>query len=382
MIMDFYSLFLGSLREKDKEKVLVFKTIYESKNITRKKIILEHKLRPSTVSNIILEMIEDSIIVEIERKVNTGRGRPELILEINYSLFWIITFTLISMDLTASIVNLKGETVRDHVIKLDETIDSEYFIKKVISISDKFQSVMPLDSKFLGIGFTLPGLLDKRSINWKIVSRFPRIKNVDLSIICKIKPTIIERNVDTLLNYCLQTKKETLKGTTLLIHWGYGISISCSMEGKILKSTNGLFGEIGHWEGIQATNQIIESAFSMSPILKDLGWLGSYSESNIAEIVQSGTFPQQTLGKITEAMGKVIKNLFLTFFPDRIYILSPFITNESLYRIGLDLKKSIPDFIIESPSIHSLDYSEKGELLGILNLVFSKTMNQYLKARW
>jgi transcriptional regulator of PTS gene len=45
----------------------------------------------------------------------------------------------------------------------------------------------------------------------------------------------------------LLRKKEEREGSVLLIHWGYGIGSSYALNGSVIESSIGSFGEFGHW---------------------------------------------------------------------------------------------------------------------------------------
>lgn len=386
MMLDFDHLHSILPREKDREKNQILKSIFTSSETTRKKIINSLSLRPSTVSRVVAEMIDDGILREDQNRANMGRGRPEFFLEVNKERFWCISFSIISMSLLGSVVNLGGKIVRKTEIKLNINIDSEQLMSTLKDVSEDFHSHMPEDSEFLGYGFALPGLLDKEEKNWRMVSRFPNLKKVDLSGIAgKSDYVIIERNIDSLLKYNLLHKPETGTGTTLLIHWGYGIAVSCAMEGRILQAPNGLFGEIGHWDmhiakDGKAVN--LESIIALSGILKANGWKESIDEEVISGLVEDGIFPRNDLELINRMLRGVVKNLYLTFFPDKIYILSPFISSEISNQLERNLGKQLPDFIEHTPAIKALDYRDKGEALGIANSLFSTAFEHFLEARW
>jgi len=387
MVLDFDSFQTTLPREKDREKNQILRKIFQSTDITRKKIIQELSLRPSTVSRVVSELIEDGILLEDQNKANIGRGRPELFLTVNGNRFWTVSFSIISMNLLAAIINLKGEIIKETVIKLNVDTDSLSMLEIFDNVARDFRSHMPQSSEFLGFGFALPGLIDKEKKIWRMVSRFPQLKMMDLSKIEGGRDSIIiiERNIDSLLKNCLLVRPESVRGTTLLIHWGYGIAISCSMEGRILQSPNGLFGEIGHWNmnlQLSENTTTLESIAALSGILKSNGWNEGIDEEVIVGLIKEKIFPEENLKAINEIILGIIKNLYLIFFPDKIYILSAFVSSDVSKQLEMTLKEQLPDFVESSPSIQTLDYIEKGESLGIANSGFNKSFNYYMTARW
>lgn len=386
MILDYNSLLSTFPREKDREKTLILKTIFEMPKATRKKIIKTLGLRPSTVSQVVTELIEDRIVIENQNKANMKRGRPEFSLEINSDRFWTISFSIISINLLGAIINLKGEVVDEISIKLDLSINSENMLRIFNQVIKNFRKNIPEQTMLLGFGFALPGLIDKNDKVWRMVSRFQKMVKLEFSKLAieDKNAIVIERNIDALLKYCLLRKPESTRGTTLLIHWGYGIAISCAMEGRILHSPNGLFGEIGHWDMniSQSSGSTLEFLAALPNILKKHEWNESIDESTVASIVNNGFFPKKDLEGIIGMIHGVVKNLYLTFFPDTIFILSPFVSQEVSKILESELKEALPDFVEKCPIIQSLEYSENGEVVGIANSVFSRALEQYLTARW
>jgi len=387
MVLDFDLLKSTLPREKDREKNQILKKIFNTPEITRKKIIKELSFRPSTVSRVVAEFIEDEILIEDQNKANIGRGRPELFLEINGNRFWSVSFSIISMNLLCAIINLKGAIIKETVHKLDIDIDAMGMLIIFNDVVKDFQEHMPSSSELLGFGFALPGLIDKKEKIWRMVSRFPHLKMMDLRKIegGRDLTIIIERNIDSLLKNCLLNQPESSLGTTLLLHWGYGIAASCSMEGRILQSPNGLFGEIGHWDmnvSLSGASSTLESSAAISGMLKKNGWREGIDEEMIEDIIRDNIFPEENLRAINEKIQGIIKNLYLTFFPDKIYILSPFVSSKESRQLEMNLKEQLPDFIEYSPSIQSLNYNDKGESLGIANSVYNKSFEYYLTARW
>ena len=387
MVLDFDALQASFSREKDREKALVLKSILHGEDVTRKRIIQELSLRPSTVSKIIAELIEDGIVSESQNTVREGRGRPEAFLKVHPGRFWSISYSIMSVGLLGVAYDIEGRAAGKVEKRLSTDLDAERMIGILDDATADLSESVPRESEFLGFGLALPGLLDRKRNTWRTVSRFPNLKHLSFERIRKGRDGIIsiERNIDALLRYYLLTVPEYGRGTTLLLHWGYGIAVSCAMEGTILQAPNGLFGEIGHWDvdvSSERTKGYLEEKAALSEVLTKQGWRDDIDESDIESLVSDGIFPAEELARIREMMQKVTKNLYLTFFPDRFLILSPFVSPEMSRELEASLKRQLPDFVDPAPRVTVLTYGEQGESVGIANTVFSASLREYLKARW
>jgi len=386
LIIDYEALLQANLREKDRIKIHILRYIQEQGKVSRKMVIEALLMRPSTVSKSILEMLEDGILVELQTKANSGRGRPEWLLELSKNRFWVISFSIMSLTLIASVVNLKGEIVEKVMLKLDRDIDAIGMIDIFNGLIQRFQEEIPLGTTLLGYGFAVPGLIDKQANLWRMVSRFPLMKNLKFDQVKGFQEgnVFFERNIDAILNHYLITDSFARSGTALLFHWGYGIAISCAMKGKIIQSGGGLFGEIGHWSvALESdSNETIESIAAVPRLIEQYNWNDSLDEAAIQRSVKDGFVPTSEMERINHIMIRVLRNLHLSFFPDIVYILSPFVTSESIAQISQELSVLLSPFEVPTPKVVELDYSTHSESLGMANTIFTRTIQPHLIARW
>jgi predicted NBD/HSP70 family sugar kinase len=385
-MLDYDALVQSNLREKDRVKIFILKYIQEEGNASRKMVVEALSMRPSTVSKSILEMIEDGILKELPHKANSGRGRPEWFLELSKDRFWVISFSIMSMTLIASIVNFAGGLVENVVVKLDRDLDAIAMTNTFNGLIKDLQRKVPSGTTLLGYGFAVPGLIDKQANVWRMVSRFPKMKNLKFEQVFGFREgnVFFERNIDTILKHCLLSQPAAQSGTALLLHWGYGIAISCSMEGNLIQSNGGLFGEIGHWTVNleNETTETIESIAAVPKLIKLYHWNDSLDEVSIQKSVEGGFVDSMELQRIINIIIRVLRNLHLSFFPDTIYILSPFIDTQAILHITEELTQLLKPFAINSPKVVALEYSSHSESLGIANTIFSRTIQPHLVARW
>ena len=225
-VLDFRTLLQACPREKDRAKILILQFISENGKASRKMVIQALRMRPSTVSNSIAEMIDDGLLSELSMRTNAHRGRPELFLSINPDRFWAISFSIMSMSLIITIANFAGEVVEERILPLDRHLSATQMTSILNGLITEHTATVPEGTHLLGYGIAFPGLIDKKANLWRMVSRFPNMKNLKFEGIIGFSEgkVLFERNIDAILNYRLLADPEARKETSLLLHWGYGIA--------------------------------------------------------------------------------------------------------------------------------------------------------------
>lgn len=385
-VIDYRSLLQACTREKDRVKILILKYIAETETASRKMVIESLDIRPSTVSKSIGELIEDGLVNELSVRANSGRGRPEWFLSINANRFWVISFSIMSMSLITTIANFGGEVVDEQILTLDKTLTASKMVSILNSLISECSAKVPEGTHLLGYGIAVPGLIDKKANLWRMVTRFPNMRNLKFEDITGFSDgnVLFERNIDAILNYCLLAEPGAYKKSSLLLHWGYGIAISFASNGSPLQSGGGLFGEIGHWTVPfgNCETQTIENLASVPKFMESYDWSGTIDESSIQRSIQEGFLSQGKLDEIHQIIAQVIRNLHLTFFPDIIYILSPFVDVTAAEYFSAFLSEALKPFAVKAPSVINLQYSTHSESMGMVSTLFSQSIGPFLIARW
>ncbi|HAF85840.1 MAG TPA: hypothetical protein DCG32_05635 [Sphaerochaeta sp.] len=385
-VLDYRSLLQACTREKDRVKILILQFIAEHETASRKMVIESLGMRPSTVSKSIGEMIEDGLVNELSLRANSGRGRPEWFLSIKANRFWVISFSIMSMSLITTIANFCGEVVEEQILTLDKSLTESEMVIILNGLIQECSAKVPEGTHLLGYGIAVPGLIDKEANLWRMVTRFPSMRNLKFESITGFSEgnVLFERNIDAILNYCLRSDPDSHTKNSLLLHWGYGIAISFASYGTPIHSGGGLFGEIGHWTvpiGDSET-QTIESLAAVPKFMEAYEWSGTIDEASIQQSIQEGFISQEKLSEIHSIIAQVIRNLHLTFFPDIIYILSPFVDATATEHFTESLKEALKPFAVKTPSVVNLQYSAHSESMGMVSTLFSQSIGPYLTARW
>lgn len=385
-LLDYRALLQACTREKDKTKILILRYIADQKTATRKSLIESLHIRPSTVSKSVGELLENRLVNELNVKVNSGRGRPEWLLSINANRFWVVSFSIMSMSLTTTITNFGGEVVEQLTQKLPQSLTEQTMVQTLNTLIEECALKTPEGTDLLGYGVAVPGLIDKKAKLWHMASRFPAMKNLKFESITGFSEgnVLFERNIDAILNYCLLSNPHAYQKNSLLLHWGYGIAISFSAFGTPLQSEGGLFGEIGQWLapiGIQS-NQTIEDLVSVPTFMKKYDWNTTIDETSLIESIQKGYISEQKIAEIRDIIVQVLRNLHLTFFPDNIHILSPFVDKNTAAHFTQYLTEVLRPFAVKAPTIETLQYTTHSEAMGMASKLFTQSIGAYLQARW
>lgn len=385
-VLDYRSLLQACTREKDRVKILILQYIAENGTASRKMIIDSLGMRPSTVSMSIGEMIEDGLVDELSVRANAGRGRPEWYLSIKANRFWVISFSIMSMSLITTIANFGGEVVEEQILKLDKNLTASDMVLILNGLIKECSAKVPVGTHLLGYGIAVPGLIDKEANLWRMVTRFPQMRNLKFESITGFTEgsVILERNIDAILNYRLLAEPDAYTKSSLLLHWGYGIAISYASNGALLQSGGGLFGEIGHWMVPfgNGKTQTIENLASVPKFMEAYDWTSTIDKESIQRSIQQGFITEEKLSEIHTIISQVIRNLHLTFFPDIIYILSPFVDVATAEHFSLFLSEVLEPFAVKAPSVVNLQYSAHSEAMGMVSTLFSQSIGPYLIARW
>ena len=96
-------------RIKDREKSEVFHYICQNPGVTRKEIVNITRIRPSTVSKIMSELLSRNLVEEGANKNIGEKGRPEISLYSNFDRFLSIALYVVSQRIIGVLLNFNGD---------------------------------------------------------------------------------------------------------------------------------------------------------------------------------------------------------------------------------------------------------------------------------
>lgn len=262
--------------------------------------------------------------------------------------------------------------------------------------------------KFIGVGVSMPGLVDKNT-GKNYTYLFSPDQSETLQDILEEKfdkPVYIQNDVKT--NAIAELKFGLAAGRkdvlVLLMDWGIGLGVI--MDGKLQNGMSGFAGEIGHipfvndgelcYCGKRGCLETVASGIALSRLAKEgiqsgkTFLLNNLSESEIEKIephividaaINGDQYAINLLSELGHNLGKAIATLMQLFNPELI-ILGGKIAEAKQY-ITIPLRHSINTFCMsrlrESTEIVLSDLGNDAGLLGSANVVIENTLERQIE---
>jgi len=388
---------ISKYRIKDREKASIFQYICSQPSPTRKKAATELRIRPTTVSKSVQELIQDTFVYEGEVKNPGKQGRPEICLYPNLDRYTAIAIYVVSLEIKGALINLGEDILSEKTITLTAGADNRVLTREVSSLIHHLDLKKPAGSEILGTGASLPGTVNLPTRTWISSSRWPLLRNLSFAAVEEKSghKLSVHRFLDTELEFLLLKNPDYRQGGTILFHWGYGIGSAYANMGRGLRSTLGRFGEIGHWKvddpfprkctcGLTGCLETKAALWALLPEIRKSYPDAPEDENEFQKFFQESSLEHLSLmDKALESIIPALTNLYKIFFPDRILIISPFTNCKSIFaRLKEGLLANIPDFARKTVSLVNLNNGFQGQIYGSTYSLFHNTLRDALIARW
>jgi transcriptional regulator of PTS gene len=388
---------ISKYRIKDREKASIFQYICSQPSPTRKKTAAYLKIRPTTVSKSVQELIQDNLVYEGEVKNPGKQGRPEISLRPNLDRYTAIAIYVVSLEIKGALINLGEDILAEKTITLTAGADNRVLTREISSLIHHLDEKKPAGSEMLGTGASLPGSVNLPTSTWISSCRWPLLRNLSFDAIEEKSghKLSVHRFLDTELEFLLIKNPDYRQGGTILFHWGYGIGSAYANMGSVLRSTLGRFGEIGHWKvddpfprkctcGLTGCLETKAALWALLPEIRKTYPDTPEDENEFRDFFhESGLEQLPLMEKAIESIIPALTNLYKIFFPDRILIISPFTSSKSiLARLKEGLLNNIPNFARETVSLVNLDEGFQGEIYASTYSLFHNALRNALIAHW
>jgi glucokinase-like ROK family protein len=359
----------NNLRRRIALKQTIVKELYLHGELSIFKLSQTIKMSTPTITRAVEELIEDELIREVGIGESTGGRRPSLF-GINPSSRYVLGVDLERSFVRMGIFDFANQPVSE-IHELNEGLDTHPDILQFISekVSELLVAYGIDENKMLGIGISLPGLIDiKTGLSYTYLNSGRPAAEI-LSEKTKL-PVFIEH--DTRAMAWGEQAFGLARGyqNVLCLNAGSGIGLSMILNGKIYLGHSGYSGEFGHIQ-IEPNGQLchcgkigcIETlASGKSMVAKariemtngavtQLNTMteGDLSKLNIKIILAAARkgdqFAIDLLAKAGEALGKGLAVLIHLFNPELIiiggemsraadYMISPIESNLNVYTIS------------------------------------------------
>jgi Transcriptional regulator/sugar kinase len=223
---------------------LILHTIYSEGTISRAEVARITKLTPTTVSDLVQDLVNDKLVSEVGLGVSIG-GKPPTLIEVPSNARIAIGVDLSDHEIHGSLINLRGETI--YSASLPGNLTGDAAVDQIKALIDQLIEKVDPDV-LLGIGLGSPGVVSTED---GVVRRAVKYQweEIPLKAILQKKyrvPVMIanDSQVAALAEYIYGV--ELNEKNLVLLKVGEGISAGLIINGKIFFGDGNGAGEIGH----------------------------------------------------------------------------------------------------------------------------------------
>jgi N-acetylglucosamine repressor len=233
--------------QKDNRSLIV-EMICANQGITRTDLASLSGLAPTTVGNIVNQLIEAGVLIE-KGYVQTARGRRAARLRFNPTSPLIIGVRLSRRYITLGIFNLEGALLSSSLLSIEGNWTSQRIIEEMKGlIRTALGNIERQGAAVVGIGIAAPGPLI-RDGKIVMISNFPGWNDVALKDIIEQEfglPTLVEHDANTALLAEKRSRPYDPEANMIYVVVGQGIGAGLLINGEIYQGGVETAGEIGH----------------------------------------------------------------------------------------------------------------------------------------
>lgn len=300
-------------------------------------------LRSTTTSRVVADLVGRRLLLETMGET-AGRGRPAAILLPNTRRVGASVIHVSSQALSGALVDLSGHLIAERRVTIDPDADNGAIAAVMAALAGGLLEAMPRGMSHAGTAVSLSGLLDLPRRQWLLASRWPRMHRLDVATALApiAGPVEICRNLDAELRARAVREPDQFSGSTLLLHWGWGIGLSYAVDGRPFAPA-GSFGEIGHWRlsalagrrcGCGNTGCLETGAalWSLLPALRARWPDLEEDEARLAaQLAGRDLAGLPEIDIAARLLARALANACRIFFPTRIAVSGPFVANPGLW---------------------------------------------------
>ncbi|MCX7787434.1 MAG: ROK family transcriptional regulator [Spirochaetes bacterium] len=382
-------------RLKDKDKARIYKEICTTPRCSRKTIIQKLRIRPTTVSKIVRELIEDGLVEETSERFQEAPGRAQVVLRANPDRLTAVSITVQARQIRAARLNITEEVQERYAEPLPPEVSNEGFLEGCLRAYRAVTQEVLNDSEMLGVALSLVGTVDSAHKRWISTARWKNIRNLDLG---KLElslgiPLLVNRMQDAELLYFIQKNPSYREKNVLLVHWGFGIGASFASRGSLLDSTVGRTCEIGHVRvsssstkqcqcgayGCLETEAALWALQGNTPLVPE----GILDEDELSQhFRESEIVGDPLIGHALEHFCLALYNFIQVFYPDTVLFIGPVTENNGVFQsIAWFMQRELPTYARDRIEFLALIGGFKGCIRSSVYPFFQKRLETLLKVR-
>ena len=379
--------------KRDEHKRRIYGAICTNPGISRNRIARILRIRPSTVSDLVSQLISDKLVSERPLDTVQGLGRPEIPLHSVSSRFVTVGIHIVSKQLRAILMNASGTRLAEASLLLPDDIDNDRFVEHVTEVVHYLVGKRPDHAEVIGVTLIVPGLVRFEPRIWVLTTRFPGIRNVSIDRLENALQlhVVFKRALDAGLQYLLLKNERYNEGGTVLFHWGYGIGAAYAYNGQIMESQRGPVLEIGHFRynttatkrcvcGLTGCLETEAALWALFPTLCETeGPIPEDEDSvEVARAIQRFIRSDASEGVVT-AISRAVANLHAVLSPNRFLFVGPFTEQTDIIHT---IRDKVLSMIIPSRAdffdIETVMVEHGGETVAASEAVFRARLDQFL----
>jgi len=381
-------------RLKDKDKARVYQEICTTSRCSRKTIIQKLRIRPTTVSKIVRELIEDGLVEETSERFQEAPGRAQVVLRANPNRLTAVSITVQARQIRAARLNVTEEVQERYAEPLPPEVSNEGFLEGCLRAYRAVTREVLAGSEILGVALSLVGTVDSAHKRWISTARWRNIRNLEVGALEDSLgiPFLLNRMQDAELLYFIQKNPSYREKNVLLVHWGFGIGASYASRGSLLDSAVGRTCEIGHLRVSSSTKQCQCGAFGCLETEAALWALQGKTplvpQGILDEEELSQHFRETDLSKdpvienALEHFCVALYNIIQVFYPDTVLFIGPVTENGGIFQtIARYMQRELPPYAKNRIEFIVLQGGFKGCIRSSVYPFFQRRLETLLKVR-
>jgi len=307
---------------------IVLESILREAPLSRARISEITGLNKATVSSLVQDLIDSSLVKEIGRGESSG-GRKPVLLEFVETAGYAVGIDLGVNYLRGVLMNLRGGIVSELTAPLRMT-EPEFVLKELCGAIETLMGGAPASSYgIVGIGVAVPGLVDEQGS----VLFAPNLKWRDVPLRRQLNERFsVSVTIDNEANTGALGEQKYGAGRQIsnlvYVSVGIGIGTGLILNSGLYKGASGFSGETGHLS-VEAYGKPCtcgnrgcwEMYASERALLAQAAGLGFHDLENLLAAAEEGREDVQKLfAGIGEYLGIGIANIVNVFNPDAVVI--------------------------------------------------------------
>lgn len=325
-------------------------------------------LKQATITNIINDLMDWGLVKEVGI-IGGEKGRRSIGIALNGEMYKVIGIRLARKYIYVGLYDITGTEYYVKTEKISILSGSAVALKKM---KDMIKEVLKDEegNKVIGIGVALPGPFIRTEGRIALMTEFPGWENISIREELESEfglPVYLEHdaNAGALAEWWLGSNSID-KGVLVYITAGQGVGAGIIIDGRVLRGSLGIAGEIGHmsiaYDGpkCQCGNRgCLEHYCSTSVLVREaMNELPNYPESvlhkdcslnSIFEAIKAGDeLANKVFLKIARYLGLGIVNVVNAYNPD-VIIIGDELSQSGLHLLNI-VRKTVEEHVL--PSIY------------------------------